>query len=76
MEKNIPTEWDIATGKNIKWTAALGSQSYGNPVIVDGRVFVGTNNEKNRNPDITGDKGVIHVLQREGRVTPLAGCTR
>ena len=23
---NIPTEWEIATGKNIKWRAELGSQ--------------------------------------------------
>lgn len=53
---NIPTTWEIggfdrATGQwqeedseNIKWVAALGSQSYGNPVVADGKVFVGTNN--------------------------------
>ncbi|MEX0936632.1 MAG: PQQ-binding-like beta-propeller repeat protein [Pirellulales bacterium] len=53
---NIPTEWhpgdfDPATGewisdtaKNIKWVARLGSQSYGNAVVADGKVFVGTNN--------------------------------
>ncbi len=59
VEKNIPHEWDPASGKNIKWTAGLGSQSYGNPVIVDGRIFVGTNNERQRNPEIKGDKGII-----------------
>ena len=42
-------EFDKETGrwegaKNIKWVAALGSQSYGNPVVADGRVYVGTNN--------------------------------
>lgn len=58
-EKGIPHEWDIETGKNIKWVAELGSQSYGNPVIADGRIFVGTNNNLERNPKITGDKGVI-----------------
>jgi outer membrane protein assembly factor BamB len=41
---NIPTEWDIETGQNIKWTAKLGSQTYGNPVVANGKVFVGTNN--------------------------------
>ncbi len=53
---NIPTEWDVGafdrktgawepeTAHNIKWVAALGSQSYGNPVIADGRVYAGTNN--------------------------------
>ena len=32
-EKNIPSNWDIKTGRNIKWTARLGSQTYGNPVV-------------------------------------------
>jgi outer membrane protein assembly factor BamB len=42
--KNIPVTWDINTGKNIKWSAKLGSQTYGNPVIANGKVYVGTNN--------------------------------
>jgi outer membrane protein assembly factor BamB len=54
--KNIPTEWnpgefDNKTGEwqpdsaqNIKWVARLGSQSYGNPVVADAKIFVGTNN--------------------------------
>src|SRR5262245_30088208 len=37
-------EWDPTGSKNIKWVAKLGSQSYGNPVVADGKVFVGTNN--------------------------------
>jgi outer membrane protein assembly factor BamB len=37
-------EWDRSTSKNIKWVARLGSQSYGNPVIANGKVFIGTNN--------------------------------
>ena len=65
VETGIAKEWDVKTGKNIKWKAALGSQSYGNPVIVDGRIFVGTNNEGNRNPDIKGDKGNIMCFAEE-----------
>jgi hypothetical protein len=42
--ENIPYDWDVKSGKNIKWKAALGSQSYGNPVVANGKVFVGTNN--------------------------------
>lgn len=42
--KNIPTQWDIDSGKNIKWQAQLGSQTYGNPVVANGKVYVGTNN--------------------------------
>src|SRR5204863_986056 len=41
--KGLPTEWDIKTKKNVKWMAELGSQSYGNPVVAGGMVFVGTN---------------------------------
>ena len=53
---NIPTFWNVGdfdrrTGRwipdeaeNIKWVARLGSQTYGNPVIADGRIYVGTNN--------------------------------
>ncbi|MBS0262518.1 MAG: PQQ-binding-like beta-propeller repeat protein [Planctomycetes bacterium] len=42
--KTVPTEWDTASGKNIKWSAKLGSQTYASPVIANGKVFVGTNN--------------------------------
>jgi len=57
--KNLPSTWDIKTLKNIKWKADLGSTSYGNPVIADGKIFVGTNNENPKNPEIKGDKGVL-----------------
>jgi hypothetical protein len=36
--------WDSAGAKNIKWVAKVGSQTYGNPVVHNGKVFVGTNN--------------------------------
>ncbi len=53
---NIPIEWDTGgfdrkTGQwhrddavNIKWVAALGSQSYGNAVVAGGQIYCGTNN--------------------------------
>ena len=37
-------EWDPANAENIEWVARLGSQTYGNPVVAGGKVFVGTNN--------------------------------
>ncbi len=57
--KNLPMTWDIKSGKNIKWKADLGSTSYGNPVVSDGKIFLGTNNGNPRSPDIAGDKGVL-----------------
>ncbi len=44
LGKNIPATWDIDDGTNIKWSAKLGSQTYGNPVVANGKVYVGTNN--------------------------------
>ncbi len=41
---DLVLDWDVESGKNIKWTAKLGSQTYGNPVVANGKVFVGTNN--------------------------------
>jgi outer membrane protein assembly factor BamB len=58
-EKNIPTEWSVKDKKNIKWTAPLGSQTYGTPVVAGGRIFVGTNNNGHLRKGIEGDKGVI-----------------
>jgi outer membrane protein assembly factor BamB len=57
--KNLPELWDVKTGKNIKWKAQIGSSSYGNPVVADGKIFLGTNNANPRNPEIEGDKGVL-----------------
>jgi outer membrane protein assembly factor BamB len=42
--KNIPTAWNVASGKNIKWTARLGTHTCASPVVANGKVFVGTNN--------------------------------
>src|ERR1017187_1431571 len=61
--KGIPTSWDIKTKKNVKWVAALGSQSYGNPVVAGGQVYIGTNNEGMRNPKEPGDRGVLMAFR-------------
>lgn len=54
VEKSLP-----AGAPKIKWTAALGKTTYGNPVIAGGRVFIGTNNGVPRDPAVAGDKGVL-----------------
>ena len=59
----LPTEWDVKTGKNIKWVASLGSQSYGNPVVASGVVLAGTNNEAVRDPKQPGDRGVLMAFR-------------
>ena len=52
-------------GKNLLWTAALGSQTYGNPVVAEGKVFVGTNNGAEYRPQHVGDRGVVLCFNEE-----------
>src|SRR5262245_23540362 len=61
--KGLPVTWDGAKKQNVKWVAALGSQTYGNPVVADGKVFVGTNNEGLRDPKQGGDRGVLMAFK-------------
>jgi hypothetical protein len=44
---------------NILWQMPLGSQTYGNPVVSGGKVFVGTNNGGQYRPQHEGDRGVL-----------------
>ena len=46
-------------GKAVRWSVPLGSQTYGNPVVAEGRVFVGTNNGNEYREQHKGDRGVI-----------------
>jgi outer membrane protein assembly factor BamB len=58
-----PTEWDVKSGKNVKWVAELGSQSYGNPTVGSGVVIIGTNNELTRDGKQAGDRGVVMAFR-------------
>jgi outer membrane protein assembly factor BamB len=64
-ETALPTKWDVKTGTNVKWSQATGSQTYAGPVVADGKVFLGTNNEGERNPKIKGDKGVVMAFKAD-----------
>jgi len=76
-EKNMPVDFnpgevdfdtdmvDMKTTKNIKWVAKLGSQSYGNMTIADGRVYVGTNNNSPRDKRFKGDYCLVYCLSEE-----------
>ena len=58
-------EIDPTTTKNVKWVAKLGSQSYGNPVVAGGKVYVGTNNESPRDPRQQGDRSILMVFDEK-----------
>ncbi|MEW6251224.1 MAG: PQQ-binding-like beta-propeller repeat protein [Planctomycetota bacterium] len=57
--RGLPAEWDVETKQNIKWSAPLGSTSYGGPVVAGGKVLVGTNNAGEYRPHSQGDKGCV-----------------
>jgi len=60
-ETNMPRDWSAVKGKekNILWSADLGSKAYGGPTIGSGKIFIGTNNNRPRDKEIHGDKGVL-----------------
>jgi outer membrane protein assembly factor BamB len=58
-EKGLVESFDPSSGKNVKWRAALGNQSFASPVVAGGRVLIGTNNDLPRDPKHTVDAGVL-----------------
>jgi outer membrane protein assembly factor BamB len=58
-----PVEWDVDDKTNVVWVSKLGSQTYGNPVVAGGKVFVGTNNEALYDPKQPGDRGVLMAFR-------------
>lgn len=56
---------DPATTKNVKWVATLGSQAFGNVVVANGKVFIGTNNEHPRDPQYQGDYSILLCLDEK-----------
>jgi len=66
---NIPTSWNIEKGTNIKWKTPIGSQSYGNPVVANGKVFLGTNNGNGyvaRFPDSVDLGCLVAIDEKDG----------
>lgn len=63
--KSGTEEVDLATTKNVKWVAKLGSQSYGNATVAKGKVFVGTNNDSPRDKRQEGDRSILMVFDEK-----------
>ena len=60
--ENVSIDFEFeGEGGRLQWTAGLGSQTYGNPVVSQGKVYVGTNNGggyREKHP-ADEDKGVL-----------------
>ena len=64
-EKGLPESFDLATGKNVKWVADIGTETHSTPVVAGGRVFIGTNNNAPRDPRQTGDRCVMMCFDEQ-----------
>ena len=51
--------------ENIKWIAKLGSQTYGNPTVSGGRIFIGTNDASLSDPRIKKTQGGLILCLEE-----------
>ena len=71
-ETGLVEDFDPATGRNVKWVVSLGSETWATPIVAQGRVFIGTNNDPPRDPRHKGDRGAAAVPRREGRQPPVA----
>jgi outer membrane protein assembly factor BamB len=56
---------DLATTQNVRWVQRLGSQTYGNPTVANGRVFVGTNDCYVNDPRYPETRGGLVKCFRE-----------
>jgi outer membrane protein assembly factor BamB len=62
--------FDVATAKNVRWVARLGSENYSCPVVADGRVYIGTNDEDLDDPRFRPTRGGVLMCldERTGAV--------
>jgi hypothetical protein len=44
--KPLPTEWNVETGKNIRWQASLPGLAHAAPIVWGSRIYVATGNFK------------------------------
>ena len=64
-EKGLPDSFDPKTGKNIKWSAQIGTETHSTPVVAGGRVYIGTNNGEPRDAKHQGDRGVLMCFEEK-----------
>ncbi len=64
-ETGLIEDFDPATGRNVKWVALLGSETWATPVVSQGRIFLGTNNDPPRDPRHKGDRSLLLCLDEK-----------
>ena len=65
VAKSDEGDVDVGKSKQVAWAVKLGSQTYGNPVVAGGKVYVGTNNANPRDEKYKGDYGILYCLDEK-----------
>jgi outer membrane protein assembly factor BamB len=60
-QEGPPMDWSTKEGstRNVAWVATTGSCTIGRPVISDGLIWLGTDNQPPRDPSVKGDASVL-----------------
>ncbi|HID23546.1 MAG TPA: hypothetical protein EYP14_14275, partial [Planctomycetaceae bacterium] len=68
-ETGLPASFDPDTGKNVRWSVPLGTETYASPIVAQGSVFIGTNSRGREDLPHAGEFGVLKCLdERDGRL--------
>lgn len=73
LEHNAPVDWKLVGDhrnstkmrRNVRWSARLGAQSRGDPVIAGGLIWVGTDNSRPRNKAESADASVLMCFNEQ-----------
>ena len=51
-EQNLPDEWDVETGTNVRWTTNIPGLGHASPVVSRGRVFIVSADNGESDPEL------------------------
>ncbi len=57
-QQNLPVDWDVKTGRNVRWKAPIPGQGHSSPVIWGDRLFVTSVARENPPAIKLGDSGI------------------
>ena len=64
-ETDLPVDFDPKTGRGIRWSVPLGTRAYSTPIVANGHVIIGGNNDAPRDPRHQGDRGVLFCFRED-----------
>ena len=62
-EQSLPDSWDVASGRNVRWTSEIPGTGHSSPVVAGGRLYVTTAVSSSDGELILGDDGGIDLAK-------------